>query len=453
MSWTTPLSSFEGLEKLLKNKETQLTDVLKDEGLKGAFKRQLPTLLLYLSSHLIEVTDIALGNMPEMGRELQGAAMFCLSNDAPVFTNQISTNKTFLSKLSNFLKQENIENDNLVVFYRIFKNCLEKSSGFMFINFPDKKEFVDSLVRLFDVLPIYLLVKDIATNCYPTVIQFLETSKSLLTFLDTLNDNDRHNARILEILTDFSKTTPSLSKILTTNDVLDKLLNVVYNGGNKSSANASILIKSLIDLDGKTEVKPFQEAGNYILSKVDDLSSFIQKEGPYSSSKSQAFRTLSYLIPKMVPIPDHIVTLAKYLFDLIFSNPSNSFLHNDFVDIYTKIKDKTNIDSLLNLQEVIPNKFNTDYHEIICNYWGQLFKITELIDKSPNKADTPEWKEFMEKFYSYYLDKTTSIYGGLLPIQDESDTTSSYEDDDEYEYEYEEDSSSSTASEYEEEDK
>ena len=450
MEWgLNPLTSFEALDKIIANKSSTIEDVLKCDQIRGAFKRQHPSLVMYLTKNLNELADISLGIKEVESPAIQSAALFCLSNDAPVFTNQITTNRAFLTKLSDFLKKPNLKYNNLVAFYRIFKNCLEKSSGFMFINFPDKQSFIDNLVKMLDIIPIFLLVKDIATNCYPSVNQFLENCKAPIIFLNSASptlakdsensenqtskiQSDRHNQVVLEILSDFVHSAPSLAKIMSTNDVIDKLLSFIFNGTNKSSEKASILLYHIIILqdDVKSNQKLFLAASNHLIEKFPDLCSFVEKEGKYVSSKSKAMEIIIYLISKMTTIPDSVISLCKFLSTQIFLQPVQSFLHIDFFNLFIKICDKTNILEITDFQKVILEKI-ADYRKINANYFGILFKLTGVIENSPKKLKNDDWEQFAKTTYKDWLTIANNSYGGPLPIP-RSDTSSSYE------YEYEE---------------
>ncbi|KAK8882754.1 hypothetical protein M9Y10_045395 [Tritrichomonas musculus] len=465
MEWgLNPLTSFESLDKIIANKSSTIEDVLKCDQIRGAFRRQHPALVMYLTKNLNKLADISLGIQEVESPAIQSAALFCLSNDAPVFTNQITTNKAFLTKLSDFLKNPNPKYNNLVAFYRIFKNCLEKSSGFMFINFPDKQSFIDNLVKMLDIIPIYLLVKDIATNCYPSVNQFLENCKAPIIFLnsaspisssnsDNSNDlakakpSDRHNQAVLEILSDFVHSAPSLAKIMATDEVIDKLLSFVFNGTNKSSEKASILLHSIIILqdDVKSNQKLFLAASNHLAEKLSDLCSFVEKEGKYISSRSKAMEVITYLLSKMPTIPDSAINLCKFLSAQIYLQPVQSFLHINFYNLFTKICDKTNIIEITEIQKVILEKI-ADYHKINANYFGILFKLAGVIENSPKKIKDDKWDQFIKTTYKEWTTIVNASYGGPLPIQ-KTDSSSSYE----YEYEEEDEEDEEDEDEDEEE--
>lgn len=466
MDWgVNPLTSFDAIDKIISNKESTIEDVLKCEQIRAAFKRQHPALIMYLISNLSQLSEIALGIKEVETPDIQSAALFCLCNDAPVFTNQITTNRTFLTKLSDYLKIPNPKYNNLVAYYRIFKNCLEKSSGFMFINFPDKQTFINNAIQMIDVLPVYLLIKDMATNCYPSVNQFLDNCRAPNIFLNSttaptdldpsnpspeIEKIERHNQIILEILSDFVKTAPTLAKTMVANEFLDKVITFLLNASNSTSLRASQLLYNLLILqdDVKLSSKPFVDAGNHIFERLSDLCNYVVVGDSYTSSKSSTARLITYLISKHHGVPDEVLHLCQTMFSNIFKYPVQSFLHNDTVRLFNKICNHSNIIESTDIQKVIIDQITSNYRQINANYFGQLFKLVDVINNSPKMIKSEEWTQFTEKYYKPWSETIRREYGGPLPkVQQYSYSSSSYE----YEYEEEEEAEEDSDNEEEEE--
>jgi hypothetical protein len=426
---------FSELGSLLATCDLSLEVALSSPQIRIAFKRQFSRLIGFLNSNLRELTRIAIGRASTTSREVVAAAFYCLTNLAPLFSNPLATNRIFLADLFTALPDtEPASEYNLLAFSRIFHFIVQLSNGFVFLNIPDKAQFINHLIALLDHSSIFELISNLTTNISQPVMTFLESVSASTVFMNSLSDDILLNSRILQLLSYlFTTNLPSetLLKPLAEENMLERLFGFVLGSPvDAISALSAQLLSAICDLDFNCS----RSAARWLVQRVPSFCDYVVRSRLYTPSTSCCVRLMLRLFRDMGKrIPECVLNMAKFMFDSLFVHSGHTFLQHDFLAVVAAVGINRELVGRCGMAHRIANAFR-QYHKTGATYWACLHSLTRSILRAKCVVDGSDgWKTYIHGEYLKMERLMTADYGGKTA---EEEGTSSYE------YEYEESSES-----------
>jgi hypothetical protein len=435
---------FSEIANVLNTKPVALESVLCCDGVRAAFKGQYSPLVSLFTTEVVPLARIALGLSPDSPPAAIASAFYCLTNFVPIFSNQLGTNRQFVTVLlSVFQLPGSISDYNLLAFSRIFQFLVQASQGFVFMSIPDKVGLMTNLIKYLGNLPVFELITELTSKNSQPVRQFLEAVDISNRLLQSLSDDELSNCQLLKLLTSLVSST-LLSEILVRPlldlDHIGKLFDYALNSkDNILSAQASRLLIDICirDLSGKLKGSQTSVV-QFLVGKIPQMCERILI-GKYTQSNSQLLALVVRLCELTLDagIPTCVRGLVKSMFNLMFVNIGHTILHNDFIALIKFVGLTAELIEECGFTERIPAAFG-DWKENLAVYWGTLWVLAKLIKGSQvPMPKTGPWKDFVGGFYLEIEGVLKGEYGGPLPPGTEAEVESS--DSDEYEYQYEED--------------
>lgn len=424
-----PSENFQNITTIINESKNVLSDLSSAENTIIAFRRQYPPLMIYIKSHIVEITEIALLEKPVENKTQRDFCFMILCTSVPAFDLYLSTNHQFLMKISDFIS--NIQKhtfDALASFSFIMHSLIKSSNGYILVGIPDKAEFIGKIFNLINYRPIYSLLFFITDEGKKYVSEFLDTD---LFASHLFNSIDKFPRRVLELLLNLVKSSKAESSFM--KSVIEKdHLSTIYNIATKSkytftSSKAFNLLIETCNIFSNTDEDSYEYEEEeeescpcifeFLIEKIPDLCNFICKD-PFVLSHSPACKLLIHIIPKTKEIPKDIYNTAENLFGQIFKYPHHSLLHIHCCKIFSTILEKDkNVFNKIDIREKIVWANKTLINDIGCVFWGPLYQLTKMIidSKTSFDSDCNGWDDYINKIFKEQDRIISSPYGGVLP--------------------------------------
>lgn len=442
--------NFQDIDSALNSPGASLESVLELKQIQPAFKRQYGALISYLTANLLSLTKIALGISDAESQEVVANALFCLTNPAPVFSSQLSTNRKFVAELNTFITTtEEPTSYNLIAFTRIMEFLVLNSNGFVFVNFPDKVLLMKRFIKFINNSAMFGFLTDIFSNASHQVVQFLESVDATKLLFEELGGADDHKILTLigHILESRCNSTILFSPILS-RETVDRMEKFIESGVEAILA-ADILFRIVKFNPDYTMEDEHSEILDYIRGKVDTICALIMKDESYTRAKNHLMMVIVHcFMDSQATVPDSIIGLAKFTFDLVFKHETSTILHNDFLALFQTMWQKLDLLNACGIMERVPDAFRTREENTTAGYWGLLYTLAELVHNKSSIETTEKWNQFIEEVWTPMDTLIHSSYGGTIAKNEQAvievfdaSSDSDYEEEyvSEYEEEYEED--------------
>lgn len=422
--WSFGGDSFADLTKILNRVDANLVDVLTCYSFRNAFRVPHMKLIQFLFQHLMQLTDMALGNLDEDGntypRQLQQCAMFCLVTPAGQFTSQLTACRPFLQKLNRYLtSQEPLTNDQITRFCAILEFIVHGSNGFVLIHFPDRNNLLGKLLKYLKYVSAYNLLHFLSYSGLQIVSDYLIQVDAMRILQQHLGNDSLVNERLFILMSNLvciAKARSKLTEPFTSPNAIESLLKYCFCAHEKVAAAALRLLTCLCNhfYETGTDSALIRQIGEH----VDEFCEYVQSGEHFTKSRSFALliliRTVAFTREMEV---DRVLNLLPGLLRQVVEYPAFTAVHGAFYELLkVGVTRRPDIVVQLKLKELIMDLYSKR-DNLTANYWGFLHRITGLIVrwKVFVSYDVEGWDDFVENVYHKDEQTYLSHYGGALP--------------------------------------
>ncbi|OHT12462.1 hypothetical protein TRFO_17600 [Tritrichomonas foetus] len=449
MTWNAGANSCSHISQLLESGDCTLLQLIKEENIKVALKRQIPKLIDFLIEHVDQLTDIALGVIHTDFPPAQSICFSLILTQMHSLTSKLIENKVLLGCLNRFISNEKpLTPSGAAAFARIVQYLIQASAVKILEIFPEREQFFARVLRHISHIAITNLLDFMTDNGHKNMLTFLEDNKATDTLLGLISDDESINEKVFLFLTNIiasveidspllipfedTKTMETIfNKIMTTPNphVASKALNLIYELTGQCES----------DEEESTNTDPlYHSVFRFTVNKIPEICDFITSPKPFLVDKASAVELVNILIASNIKIDQCVIDLTETLFNQIFEFPAHTILQRSFLTLFSSIlKNDKNICANLikkaNMKQRIIQAYEKRY-QINASYWGILFTLsTKLIESFPNEAGSAisspadqAWAHFAANVIVAIKDTITNEYGGELP--DENADNSDSED-------------------------
>ncbi|KAK8894743.1 hypothetical protein M9Y10_023180 [Tritrichomonas musculus] len=422
-----PDENFSNISTIINESQHVLTDLYSASNSIIAFRKQYPPLINYIKSNLKEITDIAFCQKPADSKSAQEFCLNIFCSSVPAFDLYLSTNPQFLMQISNFLKNvQNSTNDGLASFSLIMQCLIQNSDGYILVGIPNRKNLAGKIFDLLGNIAVYSLLYFLTDTGKKYVSEFLDTDIFALYLFKYIDEYPR---KVLQLLINLVKTSKSDKKFMDFIVQEDKLTSVYkiattskypYTSSKAFSLLTEICKEMFKDneyYDEEEEEEDSYYVFEFIIQRISEICRFVQQE-PYLLSHSPACQLLISIIPVTRQIPEEIYQTAQKLFEKMFEYPHRSLCHNSCCNLFMAIYEKDKeVFKKIDIRDKIVYAFTKlagDHNNV---FFGHLYKLTRLIQKSKTKFDSEcqGWDEYISNVFTKMKKIINSPYGGVLP--------------------------------------
>ena len=422
--WGFGSDNFGDLTKLLNKANASLVDVLTCYSFRTAFGQTHMKLLQFLFQNLMELTDMALGNVDENGnqypRQLQQDAMFCMITPAGQFTSQLTTCRPFLQKLNRYVSaEEPLTNDQITRFSAILEFIVHGSNGFVLIHFPDRNNLLGKLLKYLKYVSVFNLLHFLTYSGLQIVGDYLLQVDAMRLLMGRLGNDSLENERLFILMSNLvciAKPRSKLTEPFLNPEAIENLLKYCFSENEKVAAAALRLLTCLCNhfYETGTDSALIRQIGDHI----NEFCEYIQKGGRFTKSRSLALLILIRIVAFTRDLDvEKVLNLLPVLLDQLVAKPAFTAVHGAFYELLkVGVTRRPEIVGQLKLKEKIMELYKKRDNLIAC-YWGYLHRITGLIVRWRvfDTYHVDGWDKFVEDVYHTDEQLYLSHYGGALP--------------------------------------
>lgn len=358
------------------------------------FKASDTDMLSFLAQHVDMLTRIAL-RIEDCSQEASFAALLCLTTKSPVLTTELVTNPKFLFNTFELVKTAEQTFYRMCAFCKIVEFLVESSSGFVFMLFPAKLEFMVFLLDHMNYTVVVNLLEGLVSNV--SLAQFLGSVKATELITKRLHKDTEEVLRLLDSLCNAHFTSVILMQPLLREGTYTDLLQMCLNSDNM----AAVLLLSLVRKKYDYRLKESRRFMDFMVSKVKELVEFICSTPDYNLGKSCCVRIIITLAEEGVEVDKScVVKMFHWLFELMLLLEGCSILHNDVNDLFQfhelcLDKDQQYIETADRISVIMQER---DKHPH-ATYWQVLYQMSAVIMQS-NRKMSEQWTKYIEEIWN-----------------------------------------------------
>lgn len=438
-AWFIDEKSLNRINAIINNPDSTIVDVIKEDTIRTALKRNVPKLLDFIMKNAGDFVDIAIGVIKTNVAIQKKALDLLLSNTQP-FTSQMQNNPEFIAHLYNFIAQDNDFSEVDSTCYCKIIEFYMKDTDLGILNKLQPGKFIPLLLRKIHHLSVSNLMEIITCDTRKSMWRYIENTHVDQAIYNAFGDVDYINERLLNYLRNIICSAELGSPVLdlfTKKASIAKFFDFGYNATAHVAAAAFRVVYEVLGLviyEEESEMQSNILFGTIFAETAENLEAlceFVQQDRPFLDDKFRAIELISAIIT-VYPEPEQcLIDMMKYLFKKFMDLPYHTFLHQSFYNILLKLgKDEKSLRLLvkkLNLYEEILKAFDGYEHKQV-SYIGHLYAMSNYIYKKLGQdPENKEWNEFIENKIIPMREVISKPYGGLFPNQTYND-----DDDDDY---------------------
>lgn len=438
-AWFIDEKTLNRITSIISNPNSSIIDLIKEDTIKTAIKRQVPKLLDFILKHVGEFVDVAIGVIKTSVVIQKKALDLLLSNMQP-FTNQIQNSPEFASHIYAFISQEaDFSEVDSTCFCKLIEFYM-KDSDCGILNKLPKDKFIPLLLSRVHHLSISNLMEIITCDTRKSMWKYIENTRVDQVIYNSFGNIDYINERLLNFFRNIICSAELGSPVLdlfTKKNSIARFFDFGYNATTHVAAAAFRVVYEVLGLviyEEESEMQSNILFGTIFAETAENLEAlceFVQQDRPFLDDKYRAIELITAIL-QVYPDPEPcVVDMMKYLFKKFMELPFHTFLHQSFYNVMLKIgKDDKSLRLLikkLNMYEEIIKAFDGYDHKQV-SYIGHLYAISNYISKKLGPdPENEEWNKFLEDKISQMRDVISKPFGGMMPNQ-------YYQDDDDDDY-------------------
>ena len=441
--WTINQQTLERIIGITSDPDSKITDLLKDESLKTAIRRQVSDVINYLKKNVGNLVDVALGVIPAPYPIKRTACeILKFDNNFRQLQQSFQSNPEFFNHIISFLtSKEDFDENNGSCFTSIMESYIKNDPQILY-KFPQREMFLPALIGQIQHLCITNFVEILTCDTRKSMWNYLENMHIERVLFNAFGTVDYLNERILNYMRNIVCSTDMGSPVLdmfTEPACISKLFDFGYNGTTHVSAAAFRVIYEVLGLviyEDENEREDNILFGTIFKETAENLEALCefaaQQNKPFLEDKFRAIELITAIMT-VYPEPEQcIYDLMKVLFDEFFRYPTHTFLHESFYNLFLKVSKgapslQPLVDQLQMYSKIMEGFDGKDCK--LCSYIGHLYQMSNIIYKKLGEdPSNTEWNDFYKKEIEGMKDVISVPFGGLLPNQGYRDDTDSDDD-------------------------
>lgn len=124
----------------------------------------------------------------------------------------------------------------------------------------------------------------------------------------------------------------------------------------------------------------------------------------FTITHNYVVKIICFIVNNLNEFSELILKIFNFLMDIFFQFPNNSFLHNSFNDLFKALSENYFFEDYVknsNIQDIIIFHFK-NFNKTNGCYWGQLYKITSIINLMINNnkmKSNDDWDQYLFNIY------------------------------------------------------
>lgn len=431
MSWSIDEKTITRMTTIMTDPQYTLVDLLNEDAIKTAVKRQIPRIIDYFMKNAGLLVDIAFG-VCEVPFIIQRRACELLISGFQPFQSQLQYNSDFLQHIYQFVAQEtDFTENNGTCFTKIMEHYIKVTDCQILNKLPNRNNFLPAMLKKLHHLCIMNLIEIITCDPRKSMWTYLQSVHAELAMFNAFGDVDYLNERILNymrnIVCSADNGSPALD-MFTDRKYTARFFNLGYNATPRVAAAAFRVIYEVLGLviyeeEGERETNILYDTiFKETAENLEALCEFAtQEDKPFLEDNFRAIELIIAILT-VYPEPEECVyEMMEKLFDEFFKYPNHTFLHESFYNLFLKVsKGCSNFNAFverLGMREKIMERFEEKDMKLTC-YCGHLYQMSNIIVKKLGKDPKNEkWNKFYETTIEPMKKIISEPFGGLLPKQ------------------------------------
>lgn len=406
-------------------------DLIKDENIKVALKRQVPHLIDFLVDHIDEVVDIALDVTVTDFPAAQDVCFSLIVTQMHALTSLLVVNPILLSRLNDFItRQEKLTLRSSAAFSRILQFLMQTSDCAVLKRFPESQSLFKKILKHMSFASITNLLVFITDNGTKTMIAFLEDNKAIDVLLESVCDDPEVNEKLFLFMANIIGAVEFDSPLLSpfeNSETVGKILDMALNSTpHVSSRVFNLLFEVAAQCDSEEEDDDdplYATVFKFITSKLQEICKFVLSDKPFLEDKASAIELINMVLVMPSRMPPCVLDMWGSMFDTMFERPANTFLHKAVQSVFLTIlyykEQALELVEKVRVRQRIAEAFKRR-DEIGASYWGILYELaTQIFEQLDGNQVRNEWKEFVTGTLTEMKTLLMNGYGG--PVPDDAD--------------------------------
>lgn len=437
MSWHFHQARNSRIEHAIQEQKIDLDTLLNDPELISAVNQKLPQLTRFLTKHMPDLIKYALED--EIDDIKQSNAFNILLNFSPV-SNLMSEDSDLMTLLINYIIEDR---KSSFLALKLLHHLLELTDVSILLEIDQSAYFLKHLIDHIEIINNedflrFLFSDPLAVMFKKWLFSKIEAEKLLYSYFNqTISPQIQQKClNLLLRIVQIADQSSSQFFVIESNN--DKVLPIMVNlcnpdtiaylldrGLYHSFSDSFHYIYELSNAIYYSERMKTQMASirSIISDNLESLCNYVQSNHSFSSDKRYAVELIILVIQVKKEVGKYIFTFSRFLFNLFFELQNNNFLHNVFLKLF-KILTAFRADFLIflkstNILTLFPS-LAEKRSTMEASYWGQLYKMTGIIEKmiedGLTEIEIPEvFMNYIEATYKVQHEIKNNPYGGPLP--------------------------------------
>jgi hypothetical protein len=413
----------DGIRRLLNSPNPDFPTILNHTAFFGLWNIRDRQVVSFVVSHIDDIIDHAFQLRAPVDRHLTQRSRNILATPVPLLQQQLLSQPKLVNFLLNsFTQIQKFPAEAQAAFFGVLLQCPGIVFDRQWTIAPPfaRDEFVAEFFRHLDIDGAFSLVLRLVTTGPKPVLPFLRRAHFCRILVDNILTAGpivahRSQQLFMEALT--NRTAVDVPAVL----LEEGGLSVIVHKSTKDAQSLDFL-KSLVDYGAQfTFSVSWRRVGSEVASRLPLFCRVVCEQQSFTKLCHSSVRLAAAIFGGQRAISDDVRRMLLRLGDWFFEFPTNSFLHNQFVDLMAAVDAAHTLSADLvkemRLCERIVDAYRNREKDQLSCYWGQLFRLADLINPYTEKAgaDLQVWRKEVIARNAETRRVVAEGYGGWKP--------------------------------------
>ena len=423
MSWQSRDGLFKRLESQVESGTVSLADLLKEDNFLNALGQQLPNLSEFVSKHVKELIEVAIGlKKPDADISSKRYVTALISHNT-----QLTDAFTKKQEIVNYLVSAVSLNIDFTSYFRILQYAID--SGEFLSKIENPEVFFNALIDKIQNYSVQHFLIVLCSRRSTSNLEWLTKINADRILMERMYSEEQTVYACLLLLNCILKN-PDPTELSKRLSVLENFKIIFDTGIDAPTVEIGdlsfrILIQMINAADGTQEddkKSPFDTIVEALVSCCEKLCSFVSRDKEFFGDKYNAVELIISIIKRQTTTEKCVYETASRLFTMFFEQPTNTFLQLAFKGMFSALLElEDGYEEFLSENKILErlieehNKVNgvtKVYHGFIMNMANEL---SSMVNNKLIKA--PEgWDNFIKNVVMPTMKTYKTNYGGRVPV-------------------------------------
>ena len=427
-----------------KPSKRSLLDVIQVSDIPRLIQNNQKEIFDFVKNRFKEIVDGALNADEKLSNRKQYKYAVLLQCYAEKMPKECCDDEYMLSTFHTMLDNPNIKEHSLICICEVILSIIKSQNHESITILSSHDSFIDVFIKNINHASIYECIRKASIQNSRVSSEFFDSIKFAEKLFNQIKAEK--NERLIQILANICSNVPASSwtiEYMSSNDILDYFLNVVYETDDKKLASACFglfsalfmqveYVGSTIDSYSSEYDDSLPELTDFFDTRYNRIASYAMTNRPFECDKGSCIKLVSRLIPFIKEPSSTTTHLLDYLFELTMSHPCISMIHNAFLSIFDACRNNgisiDDFDRRCSARERIARVFKKRSY-MLANFWGHLLivaeafvekeGITQMSSSSEEDAKSSDDEEESSKIKIPEPPKVTFGFGDTIPGKDD----------------------------------